>query len=248
MGVLVEICCGSVEDAIEAEKGGANRVELCSALPLGGLTPTGATISEAKRLTKMPLMVMIRLRAGGFCYSEIELATMEREMELAAELGADGFVFGVLTEDGKVDQARCKRLVEHANGLPTTFHRAFDVTPNPFDALEAIIDLGMTRLLTSGQKPTALAGAPLIKVLVERAKGRIEIMPGAGVRVGNVAELVSLTGCRQAHMTAHKSQLDTSTYANRQISFGSTSSLSEDEVRLVDHSVVAAIAATARNL
>ena len=241
MGVLIEICCGSVEDVVESEKGGAHRVELCSSLPLGGLTPTGGTIAEAKRQTKLPLTVMIRLRSGGFCYSESELSTMERDMELAGELGAAGFVFGVLTEIGSVDQKRTERLVKRANGLPTVFHRAFDVTPNPLEALEAIIDLGITRLLTSGQKRSSLEGAELIRQLVERAENRIEIMPGGGVRAGNIRQIVSLTGCRQVHLTAHISQVDTSTYANRTITFGSESAPSEDRVDVVDAAVVAEI-------
>jgi len=225
MGVLVEICCGSVEDVVESEKGGAHRVELCSALSLGGLTPSAATISEAKRLTKLPLMVMIRPRGGGFCYSEAEIDTMEREIDLAGELGADGFVFGVLSESGIVDTARTGRLVKRCQGQPTVFHRAFDVTPEPFEALEAVIDLGCTRLLTSGQKQNSLEGAPMIQELM----------------VHNMAEIIRSTGCTQVHMTAHAGHFDTSTYANRSITFGSNSAPSEDRVDVVDYSVVAAI-------
>jgi copper homeostasis protein len=248
MSVLVEICCGSVKDVVESEKGGAQRVELCTALPLGGLTPTAGTISEAKRLTSLPLIVMIRLRSGGFCYSEAELSTMERDMDLAAELGADGFVFGVLCPDGTVDRIRNSRLVKRANGLPTVFHRAFDVTPDPFEALESIIELGMTRILTSGQKSASLEGTELIRQLVERANNRIEIMPGGGVRSENVARIVSLTGCNQVHLTAHKSHLDSSTYANRKIAFGSDSAPSEDRVDVIDRSVVAEIVRVAGQL
>lgn len=213
----------------------------------GGLTPTAATILEAKRLAKLPLMVMIRLRGGGFCYSEVEMATMERDMDLAVEFGADGFVFGVLTDDGKVDQRRTKRLVDRTGNLPTVFHRAFDVTPDAFEALEAIIDLGVTRILTSGQKPSSLDGAPLIKELIIRAAGRIEVLPGGGIRAGNAAQIVDLTGCRQVHLTAHTTYLDRSTYANRTIAFGSTSAPTEDVVKVVDKSVVAAIVSATRN-
>lgn len=248
MGVLVEICCASVDDVIESEKGGAQRVELCSALPLGGLTPTAGTITEAKRLSKLPLIVMMRLRSGGFCYSEVEIATMERDMELAVELGADGFVFGILDGNGKIDEPRTKRLVARAGSLPTVFHRAFDVTPDPAEALETLIDLGITRLLTSGQRSRSLEGAELIRTLVEQADGRIEILPGGGVRLENVAEIVERTGCRQVHLTAHKSRLDTSTYANRSIAFGSDSAPSEDHVDVIDSSTVAAIVAAAHRL
>ena len=241
MGIVVEICCGSVEDVVESERGGAQRVELCSALTLGGLTPSAATVAEAKRLTKLPLMVMIRPRGGGFCYSETELSTMEREIDLAGELGADGFVFGVLTEEGTVDLPRTGRLVKRCQGQPTVFHRAFDVTPEPLEALEAVIDMGMTRLLTSGQKQTSLEGAPLIRELVDRSMGRIEILPGGGVRVHNMAEIIRATGCGQVHMTAHKGHFDKSTYSNRAIVFGSSSAPSEDRVDVVDYSAVAAI-------
>ena len=240
MSVLVEICCCSVEDVIESEKGGAQRVELCSALPLGGLTPSAGAISESKRLTSLPIIVMIRPRSGGFCYSEAELATMERDMDVAAEMGADGFVFGILCSDGTVDH-RTSRLVKKAADLPTVFHRAFDVTPNPFEALEALIDLGITRLLTSGQKPFSLAGAELIKELVGRAEGRIEIMPGGGIRPHNVTDLLEATGCRQIHLAAHRSILDSSTAANPSIAFGSDSAPSEDHVDIIDSNVVAAV-------
>ena len=241
MGILVEICCGSVEDVVESGKGGAHRVELCSALSQGGLTPSAATIAESKRLTKLPLMVMIRPRGGGFCYSETELATMEREIDLAGELGADGFVFGVLTEAGVVDSARTGRRVKRCQGQPTVFHRAFDVTPDPFEALEAVKDLGFTRLLTSGQKRNSLEGAPLIRELMDQSMGQIEILPGGGVRVHNMAEIIRATGCNQVHMTAHTGHFDTSTYANRSIIFGSSSAPSQDRVDVVDLSSVAAI-------
>jgi copper homeostasis protein len=248
MGVLVEICCGSVEDVVESERGGAQRAELCSALALGGLTPSAATISEAKRLSKLPLMVMIRPRSGGFCYSEVEIATMERDIEIAVGLGADGIVFGVLKPDGVVNAAGCRRLMGRANGLPTIFHRAFDVTPAPFEALEAIVDLGCTRLLTSGQKPSALEGADLIRLLLDRANGRIEVLVGGGVRRGNLAEIVALTGCNQVHMTAHHTNIDTSMSANREVAFSSPTPPPEDQVKVIDCGTVAAIVATALQL
>jgi copper homeostasis protein len=233
---------------VESEKGGAQRVELCSALPLGGLTPSAGLISESKRLSKLPVIVMIRPRSGGFCYTENEMSAMERDIELAAENGADGFVFGILTSTGQVDQARSKRLVHRAKGLPTVFHRAFDVTPDPFEALETIIDLGVTRLLTSGQKPNSSEGADLIRMIIEKAGDRIEVMPGGGIRQHNMAELVRLTGCRQVHLTAHRSHLDSSTKANPSIAFGSDSAPSEDQVDIIDSSVVAAVVSEASSL
>jgi len=248
MSVLVEICACSVDDVVESEKGGAQRVELCSALPLGGLTPSAGLVSESKRLSKLPVIVMIRPRSGGFCYTENEMSAMERDIDLAAENGADGFVFGILTSSGHVDQPRTKRLVQRASGLPTVFHRAFDVTPDPFEALESIVDLGVTRLLTSGQQSESMQGVELIRKIIEVAGDRIEVMPGGGVRQHNVAELVRLTGCRQVHLTAHKSHLDSSTKANPSIAFGSDSAPSEDQVDIIDSSTVAAIVSEASKL
>ena len=246
MSVLVEICCGSVEDVVEAERGGANRVELCSALPLGGLTPSAASIFEAKRLTKLPIMVMIRPRWGGFCYSATDFAVMEREIELAGELGADGFVFGCLDGEGLIEEKRTSVLVRRAGNLPSVFHRAFDVTTDPLRALDTLIDLGVTRVLTSGQQRKSLDGAPLIRELIERADDRIEILCGGGVRRENVAELIAKTGCRQVHLSVHRRMLDTSTYANRAISFGADSLPPDDCVDIIDASAVKAVVEVTR--
>jgi copper homeostasis protein len=150
--VLLEICCGSIDDAIEAENGGADRVELCSALFLDGLTPSVGTIQEAKRRLKIPIMGMVRPRGGGFAYSEAEVATMERDAEAAVENGADGVVFGILQSDGRIDIPRCRRIRHLIGKHQAVFHRAFDVTPDPFQALEQLVDLGITRVLTSGKK------------------------------------------------------------------------------------------------
>lgn len=234
MGVLVEICCGSTEDVLEAEKGGADRVELCSALPLGGLTPSAATLAEVKSRTKVPVMVMIRPRGGAFCYSEEELSTMEREIEMAGEFGADGFVFGVLKSDGTVDLQRNRRLVSRCGGRPTVFHRAFDVTPDPVIALEMVIDVGFKRLLTSGQQATALEGAPLIHYLNERAEDAIEIMPGGRIRLDNLEELVAATGCSEMHMRAHRCYPDESAAGNGKICFGTASAEPGPWVDVVD--------------
>src|SRR6516165_10503589 len=156
--ILLEICCGSIDDAIEAEKGGADRVELCSALFLGGLTPSIGTIREAKRRLKIPMMVMVRPRGGGFCYTEAEMASMERDADAAVEAGADGVVFGILRADGKIDVDRCRKLRSLIGKRQAVFHRAFDVTPDSFQALEELVGLGMTRVLTSGQKDTVAEG------------------------------------------------------------------------------------------
>ena len=241
--VLLEICCGSIDDALAAEKGGAERVELCSALFLGGLTPSVGTIQEAKRRLKIPIIVMVRPRAGGFAYSEAEMASMERDTEAAVENGADGIVVGILQSDGKIDVARCHRIRRLIGTLQAAFHRAFDVTPDPFEALEQLVDLGFTRVLTSGQKDSVPEGVELIKKLIERASDRIEILPGGGIQDWNLKEVVERTGCQQVHMTAWGTASDTSTQARPGITFGGALYPAEDRYQVTDAQLVRQLAA-----
>ena len=236
--VLLEICCGSIDDAIEAEKGGADRVELCSALFLGGLTPSLGTIQEAKRRLKIPIMVMVRPRGGGFAYTEAEMASMERDTEAAVENGADGVVFGILQSDGKVDIPRCRRIRRLIGEREAVFHRAFDVTPDPFEALEQLVDLGITRVLTSGQKESVPEGVELINKLIERAHGRIEILPGGGIQALNLKEMIERIGCGQVHLTAWQTISDTSTQARPAITFGGALYPSEDRYQMTDAELV----------
>jgi copper homeostasis protein len=226
--VLLEICCGSIDDAIQSEAGGADRVELCSALFLGGLTPSIGTLQEAKKRLKIPVIAMVRPRAGGFCYSDAEFLTMQRDAEAAIDAGADGVVFGILREDGRVDQRRTRLIRRTIGKRQAVFHRAFDVTPKPFDALEELIDLGITRVLTSGQKDTAPEGVELIAKLIERAGKRIEILPGGGIRPYHVNDIVKRTRSRQIHMTAWGKVQDRSTHANRDVTFGGALQPAED--------------------
>ena len=235
--ILLEICCGSLSDAIEAQSGGADRVELCAALFLGGLTPSGATLSLAKEKLTIPVMAMVRPRDAGFCYSPVEFEVMERETELFLDQGADGIVFGILRPDRTIDVERCRRIRYQIGERQAVFHRAFDVVPDPFRAVDELIELGFTRVLTSGQQPTALEGGALIRRLVDHARGRIEILPGAGIRPSNVAQLLAQTGCTQVHATAFRQQEDPST-AGSTIKFGSPlnpsdSSYDETDSRLV---------------
>lgn len=218
--ILLEICCGSIDDTIQSEKGGANRVELCSALFLGGLTPSIGTIQEAKRRLKIPVIAMVRPRGGGFCYSEAEFATMERDAEAAIDCGVEGVVFGILKEDGRIDRRRTARIRRIIGKHQAVFHRAFDVTPDPLEALEQLIDLGISRVLTSGQKDSVPEGVELIAKLVDRAGKRIEVLPGGGIRPYNMKEIVRRTRCHQIHMTAWEKVEDRSTHAHRDVSFG----------------------------
>jgi copper homeostasis protein len=240
--ILLEICCGSIDDAIEAEKGGADRVELCSALFLGGLTPSVGTIQEAKRRLRIPIMVMVRPRGGGFAYSEAELASMERDTEAAVENGADGIVFGILQSDGRIDMPRCRRLRQLIGKRQAVFHRAFDVTPDPFEALEQLVDLGITRVLTSGQKDSVPEGVELIKNLIDRAGDRIEVLPGGRIQVWNMKEMVERIGCRQVHLTAWGTMVDTSTHARPAITFGGALYPPEDRYLMTDAKMVRQLA------
>lgn len=246
--ILLEICCGSIDDAIQSEAGGADRVELCSALFLGGLTPSIGTIQEAKRRLKIPVMVMVRPRGGGFCYSGAEFATMERDTQAAVDAGADGVVFGALKENGRIDKRRTARIRRIIGKRQAVFHRAFDVTPDPIKALDQLIDLGITRVLTSGQKDSAPEGAELIAKLVTRAGKRIEILPGGGIRPYNLNDIVRRTRCRQIHMTAWAKVQDRSTHTRRDVTFGGALHPSEDLYEVTDARLVKTIVKSLRGV
>ena len=244
--VLLEICCGSIDDALEAGAGGADRVELCSCLFLGGLTPSYGALIEAKKRLSIPVIFMARPRGGGFCYTEAEMAAMERDTEMAVAHGADGVVFGILTEDGRVDLARSTRLRDLAGARDAVFHRAFDVTPDPFRALDELMDLGITRVLTSGQCDTVWEGLDLIRRLVDHAKGRIQVMPGGGIKPYQFEKVVAATGCREIHVAAWKSQRDDSTRHRPAVTFGGALYPPENLYDVTDRSVVADLAARIR--
>ena len=202
---ILEICAGSVESAIAARDGGAKRIELCAALEMGGVTPSAGVIAEARKVDGLVLNVIIRPRGGDFLYNEYEVACMEEDIRTCKRLGADGVVIGALTAEGDIDKAVCKRLIEAADGMSVTFHRAFDMCRNPHEALEELISLGCDRVLTSGQAPTAEAGIPLLKQLVEQAVGRIIIMPGCGVNSKNATMILQATEATEIHASARKS-------------------------------------------
>ncbi len=199
---LIEICANSAFSALAAQEGGAKRVELCTALPEGGLTPSYGEIVLAKKNLHIDLNVIIRPRSGDFLYSDLEIESMIADINLCKELGVHGVVFGMLTAQGDVDVARCQQLLEHCEGLSVTFHRAFDVCRDPMEALQCIIDLGFDRILTSGQAATAPQGSELLSQLVEQAAGRIVIMAGCGVNEDNIAQLAQSTGLREFHFSA----------------------------------------------
>lgn len=200
--MMLEIAANSVASALAAQTGGAQRVELCTALELGGLTPSPAVIELAREQLNIPLYVLVRPRAGDFLYSDLECETMLRDIEACAAAGCDGVVLGVLDADGDIDLPRCRALVSAAGNLGVTFHRAFDLVRDPKQALEDIISLRCERILTSGGQASALEGAALIHDLVTQAGNRISIMPGAGITAANIAEVASRTGASEFHASA----------------------------------------------
>ncbi len=235
--ILLEIIASTVTDCVAAEGGGADRIELCAAITTGGLTPSLGTLIEARKRVRIPLMAMVRPRAGGFCYSDEEFATMRCDAALLVEHGADGIVFGCLHANGSVDTARCGKLVEIANGKQTVFHRAFDAVPDAAAALDALIELGFTRVLTAGQKKTALDGRERLQELLARAAGRIEILPGGGIRAHNVGQLLAATGYTQVHLTAFSARCDPS-MSNSPIRFGSIPGVPSPSYECVDREAV----------
>ena len=198
---LIEVCVDSVESAIEAERGGAGRVELCDNLLEGGTTPSVGAIAVARENLTIDLHVIIRPRGGDFCYSDTDFEVMKHDIGIAKQLGANGVVLGILNRDGKVDRERTGALIELARPLRVTFHRAFDMTRDPYQALETIIELGAERILTSGQEASVLEGLDLIAELIRRAKNRIIIMPCGGVNERNISKVIAASGASEIHVT-----------------------------------------------
>ena len=197
--LVLEICIDSVESAIASQQGGADRVELCDNLLEGGTTPSAGTIALARKNIDIDLNVIIRPRGGDFLYSDVEFQVMEYDIEQAKQLGANGVVIGILNQDGTVDVERTRTLVGLARPLSVTFHRAFDVSRDPFEALEALVNLGIDRVLTTGQESSALEGLDLITDLVQTAADRIIIMPGGGTE-RSVQKVVAQTGVKEFHL------------------------------------------------
>jgi copper homeostasis protein len=204
MRPLLEIAANSLDSALAAQAGGADRIELCAALEVGGLTPSHAQIAMTRERMRIPLYVLIRPRAGDFVYSDAECETMLRDIETCVSLGCDGVVLGVLDADGGVDTARCRTLIAAAKGVGVTFHRAIDVSRDPLQALDDVIALGCERVLSSGAQPSAIAGASLLREMVSHAGERIVVMPGAGIDAGNLGALREATGAREFHASAKR--------------------------------------------
>ena len=241
--ILVEVCCGSADDVIEAKKAGADRVELNSDLFHGGLTPTVGSLLVAKRKTGMKIMTMIRPREGGFCYTEAEFAVAIEDAKQLLANGSDGLVFGFLHTDGTIDVKRTAILANlaYSAGKEAVFHRAIDVVPDWKQALDLLIDLNITRVLTSGQEADVSNGTETVREMIRYAAGRIQILPGAGITVRNYQRIVAETGTDQIHLAAHRSVADTSVFNNRSIFYGGCLYPPEDRFNMIDKDYISGI-------
>jgi len=235
---LIEVVCYSVESAIAAQGGGADRVELCGGLTEGGTTPSSGTIEAARKHLTIDLFVMIRPRSGDFLYSDVEFDIMKRDIEDCKRTGVDGVVLGMLNAEGSVDKPRCREFVRLAAPLHATFHRAFDMARDPMEALENIIECGFGRILTSGQERTAQDGASLIARLIDKAAGRIVIMPGCGIHRDNLRDVIDRTGAAEFHISALKATASSMRHRNPKVGIGSTQTASEYEVLRTDENLV----------
>ena len=218
--VILEICADSVESAVAAQKGGAHRVELCADLLEGGVTPSAGLISSVRPKLTIDLHVMIRPRGGDFCYSHDEFETMEQDLVMAKQLGAQGVVFGILKQDGDVDIGRTRRLVEIARPMKTTFHRAFDMSRDLTKSLRDLMAIGVDRVLTSGGEQNAEDAIPLIQALMRIAQGRIAVMAGGGIVASNARRILDATGVREIHASARVHAPSPMRHRNEKISMG----------------------------
>ena len=227
---LIEACVDSHASCVAATRGGADRLELCANLAIGGTTPSASLFKQVQRDCDVKINVLIRPRFGDFLYTEPEMEEMCEEIKMFRDLGANGVVIGTLTADGALDQEKMRRLMDCAGGIDVTLHRAFDMTRDPMDALEAAIALGCKTILTSGQEKDAAAGKDTLKAVYAQAAGRIDIMAGCGVKKWNIQEIHDHTGIVVFHTTGRKDPLDSGMVYRKSTVFMGLPSLSEYEV------------------
>lgn len=239
--VLVEICIDSVESALAAQEGGAHRVELCDNLFEGGTTPSIGMIQAVRKAISIDLHIIVRPRGGDFCYSGYEMEVMKTDIAAARAAGAQGVVIGVLEPEGRIDRTATQDLIACARPLRVTFHRAFDMTRDPFEALDTLIDLGVERVLTSGLEATAWEGADLIAALTTHAGDRIVVMPGSGITERNVAKIVAQTGAREVHAGGSHVVESAMTFRNPRIGMGRALSAPEYSKKLIDSACIRSI-------
>jgi len=242
----IEICVDSAAGAFAAERGGADRVELCDNLLEGGTTPSAGCIRVARQGLKIGLQVIIRPRGGDFLYDETEVKVMREDILMAKDLGADGVVIGCLNAEGEINQALTRELLELARPLNVTFHRAFDMCRDARAGLETLIALGADRVLTSGQESTCLEGLDLLAALNKQAAGRIIVMPGGGITPRNIQKIVEGTGVSEVHLSARSSVESGMKYRNSQVYMGGTLRPPEFSWKTTDEDTVRGVVKTLR--
>jgi copper homeostasis protein len=244
---LIEICVEGIDGLLAAQQAGADRVELCASLVEGGITPSFGTVREALRLATIPFHVIVRPRGGDFLYSDAEFRSMAEDVATLRDLGVAGIVVGCLAADGTIDEERMRTLVEKAGPLAVTCHRAFDMTRDPGEALEALIRAGVGRVLTSGQRDTAIEGVALLAALVKQAAGRIVILGCGALDAGNIAGVRARTGLTEMHFAALKDAPSGMRFRNPHVGMGGTDLDREYRSTLTDGAAVAATIAAARS-
>ena len=241
----LEICVDSVESAINAERGKATRLELCSNLIIGGTTPTKSLFEEVKKNVNIPINVLIRPRFGDFLYSDYEVNIIKNEIKMFKKLGVDGIVVGILTKNGEIDLDNMKKFIEGAQDIPITFHRAFDVCREPLKAFYQLQELGVQNILTSGQSQDCLRGKKLLKELVKistkNSKNKTEILVGAGLNIENIDEIVNFTGATNFHFSGKRIKQSSMEYRKENINMG-LKEFSEFEILETDENLVREVA------
>ena len=247
----LEICVDSVESAINAQRGGATRLELCSNLIIGGTTPTKSLFEEVRKNVNIPINILIRPRFGDFLYSDYEVNIIRNEIKMFKDLGADGIVVGILTKNGEIDLYNMKKFIDEAQGTPVTFHRAFDVCKNPIEAFYQLHELGIQNILTSGQAQNCLKGKKLLKELVglsnKNNKSKTEILVGAGLNMENIGEIVNSTGATNFHFSAKTIKQSKMEYKKQDVNMG-LKEFNEFEILETDEKLVKEMTDYLRNL
>lgn len=239
MDKIIEVCCGSYDDALASYRGGAKRIELNSALYLGGLTPSLASLILTNKNTDLKVITMVRPRAAGFCYTIEEFETMKLDVTLMMENGADGIAFGCLTKDGEIDVEQTKEIVDIIKSFngEVVFHRAFDCVSDADKAMNILIDLGVDRVLTSGLMPKAMDGIEMIKYLQDKYGDRIEILVGSGMNASNAKEMMEKTGISQVHSSC-KGWRNDSTTSGKFVNYCFASEPHQNDYDVVDEKLV----------
>lgn len=243
---VIEVCVEGIDGLLAAQAAGADRVELCASLLEGGITPSLGTVKAALSAATIPFHVIVRPRGGDFLYSDQEFASMVEDVAALRALGVAGVVVGCLTADGDIDEARMTKLVAAAGPLNVTCHRAFDMTHDPYEALEALVRCGIGRVLTSGQRDAAQEGSSLLRQLVERSSGRIIVMGCGGLHAGNIAEILQRTGLEEIHFAALADSASAMRYRNPNVGMGGTDLDREYRLTLTDPVAVRATIRAAR--